>query len=311
MDFAEVARQTGYSIFTAEFDRVRNVRDDFGPEMLEQLRQQVETHQRTEYDRIPSENDAAALEEAVAELEAVLRTALEETGVQASSSVIAFLVDNSGSLRDMGAVFARAMSRVCRVLDGFGFDTPVVGHTTSQWKGGKSKVKWIESGRPMKPGRLNDILFTVYKEPGEPTVDGDNRLYGLAASREFKENIDGEALAWTALKVDELEVANKSIVFVSDGDISMDDASVAYNDRDFLDRHRSAVIAEIEASDIGLVHVVASRDKVAAPVTGVPTFGGGEVFYASELVRSITQAIDHAIRMNAAPKPVAGVRATP
>lgn len=248
---------------------------------------------------------APNLEAAVGELRETVDSALAETGVSASESVIAFLIDNSGSMRDMGSFLARAMSRVCRVLDERGFDTPVVGHTTSRWKGGQSREKWVANGRLPAPGRLNDLLLTVYKEPGEPTIEGDLRLYGLANGRHFKENIDGEALAWIATKVDALDAANKSIIFLSDGDIAMDDSTVAHNSSDFLDRHRSAVIAEIEASDIGLVHVVASTGKVEPPSTGMPTFGGGEVRNCSEIVRSMTCAVEHAIRMTALPKPFA------
>lgn len=44
MDFAEVARQTGYRIYTTEFDNVRDIRSEVGAELLGHLRDQVECY---------------------------------------------------------------------------------------------------------------------------------------------------------------------------------------------------------------------------------------------------------------------------
>lgn len=301
MNFEAVAKQVGYNVYTTEFDRVRNFGKEFGSELLSYLRDQVESYVRQEFDRTSTPDDAPALDEATRELEKAVASVIAETGVSPTDTVIAFLMDNSGSVRGLGSVFARAMTRVCRVLDKFGFDTPVVGHTTSLWKGGQSMKKWAANGRPQAPGRLNDILFTVYKEPGQHTNEDDARLYGLANGREYRENIDGEALAWIAGKVEALDYKNKSIVFMSDGN-SVDDATLSVNKADFLRNHRNAVIEEIDESDIALVQVRVGRPHRDPLEAEIPTFGDGEIGHSSEVVRVIAQAVVHAIRMQATPK---------
>ena len=310
MDFETVARDVGYKVFTTEFDVVRDIRQAVEREDLELACQVAENYMRVDprgADAVTmltgTRADSVELDKAVAEMEETVSRAIAETGVDPAETVLAFLIDNSGSVRDIKALYARAMARVCGVLDGFGFDTPVVGHTTTEWKGGESRKKWIEAGRHYDAGRLNDMLITVYKQPGEPTLDGDLRVYGLNAGiGSYKENIDGEAIAWLATQLDQLTASHKSLIFVSDGDFPCDDSTLAVNPADYLMRHRNAVIREIEEnSDISLVQVVATTaDKVGEPNSGMPRFGGrlGE---SSELVRSITAAVDHALRMKPAP----------
>jgi cobaltochelatase CobT len=212
-------------------------------------------------------------------------------------------MDNSGSVRELRPLYARAMSRVCAVLDTLGFDTPVVGHTTVNWKGGESRKQWFAAERPIAPGRLNDFLVTIYKQPGQPTTEGDLRLYGLSSTKySYKENFDGEALAWMAEKLEALPAENKTLIFVSDGDFPCDDSTLATNPASYLMDHRNAVIEEIQnASDIALVQVVATTAEIKDANTDMPRFGG-TTKQSSEFVRSITAAVDHALRMTVEPK---------
>ncbi len=68
-------------------------------------------------------------------------------------------------------------------------DCKVIGFTTRNWNGGNSYKLWK---RFMKqnycPGRLNDLLYIVYKE------QNDKFCYDFSSRKFSKENIDGEAL---------------------------------------------------------------------------------------------------------------------
>ncbi len=301
MDFARVAAETEYRAYTTEFDELRDIRSVFGEEALRARRDAVENY-ISDPDAFGiytgDSGDAQALESAVKEFEDVVGNVVRETGIDPSATVIAFLLDNSGSLRGLGGIYARAMTRVCGVLDCMGFDTPVVGHTTVEWKGGQSREKWHAAGHPANPGRLNDFLVTVYKEPGEPMQEDDLRLYGLYNRPGYKENIDGEALAWIAGKVDELEATNKAIVFVNDGDFSIDDSTLVSNRRDILKAHRRAVIDEIDNSNISLAQVMATDSHLRTSEIDEAEFGG-RIMNASELVHALSQVVGHVIRLQA------------
>lgn len=310
MDFEAVARDVGYRAYTTEFDVVRDVRDAMTREELATACEVAENYLQVKdgfSESLPSlagsKFDAEELEKAAVELEQAVALAISETGIDPSETVLGFLLDNSGSVRELKAIYARAMARVCGVLDGFGFDTPVVGHTTLDWKGGQSRRKWHEAGRERDPGRLNDLMITVYKQPGQPTVDGDLRLYGLnSGGASYKENIDGEALAWMAGAMEKLPAVNKTLVFVSDGNLPNDDSTKSVNQDGYLHRHLAAVIGEIEKSDISLVKVMAVGPLTEIKDEDRPEFGGN-ASQASRFLRSITAAVTHALRMKFEPTP--------
>jgi cobaltochelatase CobT len=302
MDFKAVAERVGYSIYTTEFDEIRDIREEYTGPTLNHFRTEAEKYMR--YGKTSStseyhdERDSKELDKAVAELTDAVRNVVTESRISPADTVVGFLIDNSGSVRNLRPVYARAMHRVCTALEEIGFNTFVVGHTTTNWKGGEARKKWLENNHPRSPGRLNDLLITTYKSADEPMVDEDLRLYGLnSPSETYKENIDGEALAWMAEQMSELDVNNRSLIFVSDGDFPCDDATLSCNPAHFLLTHRNAVIEEIStASDISLVQVVANERELTEPTTDMPRYGGVTT-KSSELVRSISQAVEHSLKM--------------
>jgi cobaltochelatase CobT len=309
MNFEAVAERLGYKVYTTEFDEVRDVREEFHEEELRRFRADAEEYRLYGADRPNRFNDptdATDLDLAVEEMRAGLERTVAELGIEPGRSLIGVLVDTSGSVRNLKSVYARAMHRVCETLDGIGFQTTVVGHTTAGWKGGESRKKWLDEGRPALPGRLNDLLVTVYKEPHEPMVEDDLRLYGLNMPTErYKENIDGEALAWMAQAMAETDVDDRSLVFLGDGDFPCDDSTIWANGADFLLAHRNAVIDEIMASsDISFVQVVATErenpEVFVEPRPDIPRFGKEEP-KSSDLVRLLAQAVDLSLRMKAEP----------
>ena len=79
-------------------------------------------------------------------------------------TAVTLLVDNSGSMRgrpiDMAAVCTDTLATT---LEQCGVVTEVLGFTTAAWKGGQARKQWLEGGRPENPGRLNELLFTIFK----------------------------------------------------------------------------------------------------------------------------------------------------
>ena len=314
MDFNEAASRSGYSVYTTEFDEIRDIREVYTDSTLDAFRREAEEYvhngRTSPLAAGAAEGEPEELERAVAELRERIAAAIAENGIPASDTVLGFLMDNSGSLKKLRPVFARAMSRVCAALEELGFGTAVVGHTTVGWKGGEARRKWLGDGRPASPGRLNDLLITVYKEADEPIVEGDLRLYGLNSPPEtYKENIDGEALAWMAAHLVETGRPNQSLVFVSDGDFPCDDSTLSLYGMDYLLHHRNAVIDEItSASDIQLSHVVATTEEVPGlrPARhAMPRFGG-YLTRSSELVRAIADGLENSLRNTPAAVPVHG-----
>ena len=64
--------------------------------------------------------------------------------------------------------------------------TEILGFTTKAWKGGKSREKWINDGKPNNPGRLNDLRHIVYKSSDAPRRRSKKKFWFIASLRNFK-----------------------------------------------------------------------------------------------------------------------------
>jgi cobalamin biosynthesis protein CobT len=171
---------------------------------------------------------------------AMFETALEATPGDAP---LIFLIDNSGSMRGrkMAAV-VNAMSAIGDRLDAAGLDFEVLGYTTRDWRGGRSRKDWVEAGRPQGPGRICDLRHLIYKAAGEPWR---REALDLPFKEGFlKENVDGEALDWARGRA--LALGGARIVMVSDG-VPVDVATLDANPATFLEDHLAEVAAEIAA----------------------------------------------------------------
>src|SRR5262249_31354609 len=75
-----------------------------------------------------------------------------------SKTVVALLIDNSGSMRGRPIMVAACCADLlARTLERSGGKTEVLGFTTVAWKGGRSRSDWMAAGRPGTPGRLSDL----------------------------------------------------------------------------------------------------------------------------------------------------------
>lgn len=164
-----------------------------------------------------------------------------------ADAVVAFLVDCSGSMRAHAPAVAMLVDRFTRALDLAGAASEVLGFSTAAWNGGRALRDWRRAGSPPNPGRLNERLHLVFKDADTPWRRARRDLAALLEGHQFRESLDGEAVAWAATRLAARPEARRLLVVVSDG-CPMDAATQAANGRDLLDRHLQQVAAEVEAA---------------------------------------------------------------
>ena len=84
-----------------------------------------------------------------------------------AAAQVTFLLDCSGSMRRHQERTATLVDSLVRALDLADVDSEVLGFTTAAWNGGRAQREWRRAGRPPRPGRLNERLHVVLKEPAE------------------------------------------------------------------------------------------------------------------------------------------------
>lgn len=166
---------------------------------------------------------------------------------------VSILLDNSGSMRGSKIHNLAAWSSIFgEQLERLGIQTEILGYTTRAWKGGASKEKWLVSGKPKQPGRLNDLRHIIYKEFSESWRDAAVNLGLMIREDLLKENIDGEALLWAYGRLQERPTRKKLLVVISDG-APVDDSTLSVNRADFLSNHLRFVANMIsQQSDVTL-----------------------------------------------------------
>jgi cobaltochelatase CobT len=123
--------------------------------------------------------------------------------------------------------------------------TEVLGFTTKNWKGGDSKQKWIAGGSFVNPGRLNDIRHIIYKSADNSWRRARKYFGAMLKEGLLKENIDGEALAWSHERLIKRNEDRKILIVISDG-APVDDSTLSSNREDYLDNHLKQIIDRIE-----------------------------------------------------------------
>ncbi len=93
----------------------------------------------------------------------------QEKQTEFRDTVVTLLIDNSGSMRGRPITIAALSADVlAHTLERCGVKVEILGFTTRAWKGGQSREKWIASGKPVNPGRLNDLRHIIYKSADAP-----------------------------------------------------------------------------------------------------------------------------------------------
>lgn len=176
-------------------------------------------------------------------------------------TVVTLLIDNSGSMRGRPiSVAATCADILARTLERCGVKVEILGFTTRAWKGGQSREAWLKAGKPVEPGRLNDVRHIIYKSADAPWRRVRKNLGLMMREGLLKENIDGEALTWAYRRLAMRPEQRKILMMISDG-APVDDSTLSVNPGNYLERHLRAVIEEIETrSDVEMLAIGIGHD---------------------------------------------------
>lgn len=204
----------------------------------------------------------------------------QEEDMPFKDTVVTLLLDNSGSMRGRPIMVAALCADIlARTLERCGVKVEILGFTTRAWKGGESKQRWQEAGRPAQPGRLNDLRHVVYKAADAPWRRARRNLGLMMREGLLKENIDGEALLWAHDRLIGRPEQRRILMVISDG-APVDDSTLSANPGNYLERHLRAVIHWIETRSpveliaIGIGHDVTRYYKRAVTITDAEQLGG-------------------------------------
>ncbi len=195
------------------------------------------------------------------------------------NTVVSLLLDNSGSMRGRPIVTSAMTAEIItKTLEKCRVNVEILGFTTKEWKGGRSKKLWEKKNKDSNPGRLNDLLHIVYKD-ADTTWNQTKLNLGLVLKDGLlKENIDGEALIWASSRLKKRNEKKKILIVISDG-APVDDATLSSNNSNILDNHLKDVVSEIEKKKtidiiaIGIGHDVSKYYSRAFTIDDVDKLG--------------------------------------
>jgi len=204
----------------------------------------------------------------------------QEKEMQFRDTVVTLLIDSSGSMRGRSITIAAMCADILgRTLERCSVKVEILGFTTRAWRGGQSREKWINEGKPSNPGRLNDLRHIVYKS-ADDTWARTKRNLGLMMREELlKENIDGEALIWAHNRIVTRTEDRKILMVISDG-LPVDNSTLLVNPSNYLEQHLKYAIEMIEKHSpvelvaIGIGHDVTHHYKRAVTITDAEQLGG-------------------------------------
>ena len=203
----------------------------------------------------------------------------EETENQFKDTVVTLLIDNSGSMRGRSISLAAICADIIgSTLERCQIKTEILGFTTKHWKGGDSKKLWMINGSRANPGRLNDIRHIIYKSADNSWRRSRRHFGAMLREGLLKENVDGEALAWSHERLLKRPEERKILIVISDG-APVDDSTLSANREDYLDNHLRQIILQIEKDSpielqaIGIGHDVTKYYKNALTINRAEELG--------------------------------------
>lgn len=212
-----------------------------------------------------------------------------ERELEFRDTVVTLLIDNSGSMRGRPISIAAICADIlARTLERCSVKVEILGFTTRAWKGGQAREKWVASGRPPNPGRLNDLRHIIYKSADTPWRRARSSLGLMMKEGLLKENIDGEALQWAHSRLLGRPESRRILMVISDG-APVDDTTSSANGGAYLERHLRDMIAQVEQRSpveliaIGIGHDVTRYYKRAVTIVDVEQLGGVMVDKLAEL----------------------------
>ena len=291
-----------YKVFTNEYDEITNAEklenDDEIIRLRKNLDQQLTNLQSLvtklanklqrqllakqnrswEFDLEEGMLDAAKLSRVIVDPFHSLSYKMEKE-IDFKDTIVTLLIDNSGSMRgrpiSVAAICADILSRT---LERCSVKVEILGFTTKNWKGGKSREKWALKNKPANPGRLNDLRHIIYKSADQPWRQSKKNLGLMLKEGLLKENIDGEGLLWAFKRIAARKEERKILRVISDG-APVDDSTLSVNSGDYLEKHLQQTVkwieenSDIEVLAIGIGHDVTRYYKKAVKIADVQELG--------------------------------------
>jgi len=213
----------------------------------------------------------------------------QESDTEFRDTVVTLLIDNSGSMRGRPiGIAAISADILARTLERCGVKVEILGFTTRAWKGGQAREKWVQAGKPEKPGRLNDLRHIVYKAADAPWRRARKNLGLMLREGVLKENIDGEALIWAHERLLGRPEQRRILMVISDG-APVDDSTLSVNQGNYLEVHLKQVIdwierrSPVELIAIGIGHDVTRYYRRAVTIVDAEQLGGTMIDKLAEL----------------------------
>jgi cobaltochelatase CobT len=213
----------------------------------------------------------------------------KEKDQEFKDTIVTLLIDNSGSMRGRPITIAAICADILsRTLERCSVKVEILGFTTKNWKGGKSRELWNKKEKPKTPGRLNDLRHIIYKGGDTHWRQAKNNLGLMLKEGLLKENIDGEAIQWAFNRIKKRKEERKILMVISDG-APVDDSTLSVNSGDFLEKHLKKMVkfiedkSDIEILAIGIGHDVSRYYNKAIKITDVNELGDVMVSQLSSL----------------------------
>ncbi|MDA7459719.1 cobalamin biosynthesis protein CobT [Candidatus Pelagibacter ubique] len=204
---------------------------------------------------------------------------MKEKDLDFKDTIVTLLIDNSGSMRGRPITIAALCADILsRTLERCSVKVEVLGFTTKNWKGGKSREAWTKNDKPKNPGRLNDLRHIIYKGADTQWRQAKNNIGLMLKEGLLKENIDGEAISWAYNRIKKRKEERKILMVISDG-APVDDSTLSVNSGDFLEKHLKKMVkfietkSDVEILAIGIGHDVSRYYNKAIKITDVHELG--------------------------------------
>ena len=216
----------------------------------------------------------------------------KEKDQEFKDTIVTLLIDNSGSMRGRPITIAALCADILsRTLERCSVKVEILGFTTKNWKGGKSRESWNKNGKLKNPGRLNDLRHIIYKSADSQWRQSKKNLGLMLKEGILKENIDGEAIMWAYSRLKKRKEERKILMIISDG-APVDDSTLSVNSGDYLEKHLKKVVKFVESKDdieilaIGIGHDVSRYYKRAIKITDVQELGDVMIGELSNLFKN-------------------------
>ena len=309
-----------YSIFTNQFDKIIDAKDLITEDEIKKLRGNLDLQlsslqnfisrlaNKLQRKLLAKQNRSwnFDLEEGILDASKLPRVIIDpfnslsykkEKDIDFKDTVVTLLIDNSGSMRGRPITIAAICADILsRTLERCSVKVEILGFTTLNWKGGKSREAWMKN-KKNNPGRLNDLCHIIYKSADTPWRRAKNNLGLMLKEGILKENIDGEAILWAYNRLKKRKEERKVIMVISDG-APVDDSTLSVNSGNYLEQHLKKVVKWVEASKdieinaIGIGHDVSNYYEKAIKIADVQELGDAMVDQLVELFSTDSRSLN-------------------